>query len=134
MKRRMISLGVVAAVSLAATGSAFALTGKEFLSKYNKDKDNTVEIVEAIALGTKVFKAINPDKDKTLEAAETKGRLTDEDWAAVNKDGDKTLELDEWLIIVRKRFNDADANKDGKLTEAELDAPAGQQLLLLIAK
>ena len=69
-----------------------------------------------------------------VEAAETKGRLTDEDWAAVNKDGDKTLELDEWLIIVRKRFNDADANKDGKLTEAELDAPAGQQLLLLIVK
>lgn len=134
MMRRMLSVGVVAVVSLAAMGSAFALTGKEFLAKYNKDKDSTIEIVEAIDLGAKVFKVINPHKDKTLEANETKGRLTDADWAAVNKDGDQTLELDEWLIIVRKRFNDADTNKDGKLTEAELDSPAGQQLILLIAK
>lgn len=135
MVRQLARLGIVAAVSLAALGPAFAgMSGKEALAKFNKDGDNTLEIVEVIDLGTKFFKTINTDSDKTLEKSETKDRLTDEDWAAVNKDGDQTLELDEWLVIVRNRFNDADANKDGKLTAAELDAPSGQKLLLLLVK
>ncbi|MFG1479456.1 hypothetical protein V5F53_12435 [Xanthobacter sp. V4C-4] len=135
MVRQLIRLGVVAAFSLTGMGLAFAgATGKDVLSKFNKDGDNTLEIVEVIDLGTKAFKALNADKDTTLEKGETKGRLTDADWAAVNKDGDQTLELDEWLTIVRGRFNEADTNKDGKLTEAELDAPAGQQLILLLVK
>jgi hypothetical protein len=33
---------------------------------------------------------------------------------------------DEWLNIVRGRFQDADTKKDGKLTVQELDRPTGQ--------
>jgi len=42
--------------------------------------------------------------------------------------------MDEWLTIVRQRFNAADANKDGKLTVQELDSAAGQLLIKLIVK
>jgi len=42
--------------------------------------------------------------------------------------------MDEWLTIVRQRFNAADANKDGKLTVQELDSAPGQLLIKLIVK
>lgn len=139
MVRSLFRLGAVAALtgvlSLGAMVSASAATsGKDALALLNKDGDDTLELVEVIDLGSKLFVAINPDGDTTLEKDETKGRLTDADWKAINKDGDKTLELDEFLAVVRARFNAADANKDGKLTAKELDAPAGQKLLLLLVK
>jgi hypothetical protein len=65
---------------------------------------------------------------------ERAGRLTEDEWKIVNKDEDQSLELDEWLTIVRQRFNAADSNKNGKLTAQELDRPAGQSLLKLIIK
>lgn len=131
---RAVLAGALAGVVALLAGPAAAMSGKDALAKLNKDGDDTLEIVEVIDLGTRTFKAINKDHDSTLEPAETKTRLTPEDWALVNKDGDQTLELDEWLTIVRSRFNEADANKDGKLTAVELDSPAGQKLLLLIQK
>ncbi|MFG1377899.1 hypothetical protein [Xanthobacter autotrophicus] len=139
MSHTLFRLGAAAALtgllSLGGIVSAAAATsGKDALALLNKDGDDTFEIVEVIDLGTKLFVAINPDGDTTLEKDETKGRLTDADWKAVNKDSDQTLEMDEWLAVVRARFNAADTNKDGKLTVKELDAPAGQKLLLLIVK
>lgn len=139
MLRSLFRLGAAAAVTglllLGGMVSATAATsGKDALAALNKDGDDTLEIVEVIDLGTKLFVAINADGDTTLEKEETKGRLTDADWKAANKDADQTLELDEWLAVVRARFNAADANKDGKLTAAELDSPAGQKLLLLLIK
>ena len=115
-------------------GASAATSGKDALAALNKDGDDTLEIVEVIDLGTRLFVAINADGDTTLEQEETRGRLTDTDWKSVNRDADKTLELDEWLAVVRARFNAADANKDGKLTAKELDSPAGQKLLLLLVK
>jgi hypothetical protein len=82
----------------------------------------------------KLFAQINPDNDLTLDRKETEGRLTDADWKAVNKDNDNTLQMDEWLAIVRQRFDAADANKDGKLAAQELDSAAGQSLVKLIVK
>lgn len=131
---RSVSLLLAATALIATAGQAAATSGKEALALLNKDGDTTFEIVEVIDWGTQLFSAINPDGDTTLEPDETEGRLTEADWAAVNTDGDQTLEMDEWLAIVRDRFNGADADKDGKLTEAEIDAPAGQSLLLTLIK
>ncbi|BBE73920.1 hypothetical protein [Oharaeibacter diazotrophicus] len=132
--RTLVSAALAAAGLAALCSPATAVTGKEALAQLNKDGDDTFEIVEVIDWGTQLFSAINPDGDTTLEPDETEGRLTEADWAAVNKDGDQTLEMDEWLSIVRSRFEAADADKDGKLTEAELDTPAGQSLLLVLIK
>ncbi|MBS7538104.1 hypothetical protein [Ancylobacter lacus] len=134
LTRLAAAAGLASLVSIGMASSAFALTGAEFLAQYNKDGDQTLEIPEAIDLGTKTFHAINPDGDTTLEPDETEGRLTKKDWAKINKDGDQTLELDEYLSLVRARFNAADKNKDGKLTAKELDSKAGQSLLKLIVK
>jgi hypothetical protein len=130
--RRLLIL-VASAVTL-MTASAWAATGAEVLKMLNRDSDQTLEIAEVIDAATKLFAQINPDNDLTLERKETEGRLTDADWKAVNKDNDNTLEMDEWLTIVRQRFNAADANKDGKLTVQELDSAAGQLLIKLIVK
>ena len=130
--RRLLIL--VASAMTLMTASAWAATGAEVLKMLNRDSDQTLEIAEVIDAATKLFAQINPDNDLTLERKETQGRLTDADWKAVNKDNDNTLEMDEWLTIVRQRFNAADANKDGKLTVQELDSAAGQSLIKLIVK
>ena len=124
----------VTLVAMLISAPAWAATGAEVLKQLNRDNDQTLEIPEVIDAATKLFYAINPDNDTTLERSETKGRVTEEDWAAVNKDHDNTLEMDEWLTIARRRFNAADANKDGKLTANELDSPAGQLLVKMIIK
>jgi len=129
-----ITLIAVAIVSSVAATSAFAATGAEVLFKLNHDKDQTLEMPEAIDAGAETFKSLNTDGDLTLERAEIASRVSEADWAAVNKDHDKTLELDEWLSIVRKRFDAADAKHTGKLDAAELDTPAGQKLVQIIAK
>jgi hypothetical protein len=116
------------------TASAWAATGAEVLKMLNRDSDQTLEIAEVIDAAIKVFGQINLDNDLTLDRKEAEGRLTDADWKAINKDNDNTLEMDEWLTIVRQRFNAADANKDGKLTAQELDSAPGQLLIKLIVK
>jgi hypothetical protein len=123
----------VVAMTLTAL-PASAMSGAEVMKMLNHDNDQTLEIPEVIDAATKLFSEINPDNDTTLERKETAGRLTESDWKAVNKDHDDTLEMDEWLLVARKRFNAADANKDGKLTVAELDSPAGQALIKLMVK
>jgi hypothetical protein len=135
--RRLLTL--VASAMALMPASAWAATGAEVLKLLNRDSDQILEIAEVIGAAAKLFVQINPDNHYpdnhlTLERKETEGRLTDDDWRAVNKDNDNTLELDEWLMIVRQRFNAADANKDGKLTAQELDSPPGQLLIKLIVK
>ena len=104
------------------------------LAQLNHDGDQTLEIPEVIDLATKLFSAINPDGDTTLERDETEGRLTERDWKRVNLDGDETLEMDEWLKIARSRFNRADKNKDGKLSVKELDSKAGRGVIVMVVK
>jgi hypothetical protein len=127
-------LTLVASAMTLMTAAAWAATGADVLRMLNRDTDQTLEIAEAIDAATKLFAQLNADNDLTLERKETEGRLTDADWKAVNKDNDSNLEMDEWLTIVRQRFNAADANKDGKLTVQELDSPAGLLLIKLIVK
>jgi len=129
-----IAAAFAAAVMFAAAPAAAATSGADALKSINKDSDDTLEIAEVIDAGVKTFQAINPDGDTTLESGETKGRITEKEWARFNADGDQTLEMDEWLKILRMHFKRADANKDGKLTAAELDSKAGQRVILMIMK
>lgn len=125
-----IAVALISAPAVAQT----KMSGAEIIKKYNKDKDETLELAEVINLGVKLFEEINPDGDTTLESNETAGRITEKDWKRANKDGDKTLEMDEWLSILRKRFEKANPDKDGSLDAAELDTPAGQAVAVMIVK
>jgi hypothetical protein len=129
-----LKAGAAIAAFVFAASPALAASGADALKALNKDNDDTLEIAEVIHAGVATFQAINPDGDTTLESGETKGRLTEKDWKRANTDGDETLEVDEYLKILRTRFKRADANKDGKLTAAELDSKAGQGVLVLILK
>ena len=55
-----------------------------------------------------------------------------QDFNAVNPDKDTTLEKDEYLNLVRKKFNLADQQHREALTKSELSTPAGQTLLRLL--
>ncbi|MCK0196631.1 hypothetical protein MWN34_06850 [Ancylobacter sp. 6x-1] len=132
--RLSAAIGLAGLVATGLAAPALAASAADVLAAAGKKPTDTLTVQEAIDLGTKLFSAINPDGDTTLEPDETEGRLTKKDWAKVNKDGDQTLEMDEWLGIVRARFNAADKNKDGKLTVKELDSKAGQQLILVLVK
>ena len=134
MNHRLILGAALAAVAFAATSASAQTSGADVIKKLNKDSDQTLEMAEVIDAAVKVFEAINPDGDATLETDETKGRLTEKDWKKANKDGDETLEMDEWLSIVRQRFHKANPDKDGSLDAAELDSKAGQNLILMIVK
>ena len=131
--RKPFLIPVTLATFLVAT-SAGAITGAELLKQFNRDADQTLELPEVMDAATKLFAQIDLDDGHTLEHKETEGRLTDADWRAFNKDNDNAIEMNEWLAAVRQRFNEADANKDGKLTVQELDSPAGQLLIKLIIK
>jgi hypothetical protein len=82
--RTQWSIPVALALTLLAA-SAWAVTGADVLKQLNRDSDQTLEIPEVIDAAVKVFSAINPDNDLTLERKETEGRLADADWKAVNK-------------------------------------------------
>lgn len=134
MTYRLIASAAVAAFAFAATPASAQTSGADVIKKLNKDSDQTLEMTEIIDAAVKVFEAINPDGDTTLESGETKGRLTEKDWKKANKDGDETLEMDEWLSIARQRFAKANPDKDGSVDAAELDTKAGQNLILMIVK
>ena len=133
MKRLHPLILSVAAVCVMAS-PALAISGADALKRLNHDTDQTLELPEALAAAAKQFQALNKDNDLTLEKAETAGLVTDPEWKEYNKDHDGALELDEWLNIVRARFQAADTKKDGKLTVQELDSPAGQALLRLVVE
>lgn len=134
MNYRLAAGAAFLSLAFAASPAAGQASGADVIKKLNKDKDQTLELPEVIDAAVKVFEAINPDGDTTLESGETKGRLTEKDWKKANKDGDQTLEMDEWLSIVRQRFKMANPDNDGSVDAAELDAKAGQNLVLMIVK
>ena len=124
----------VTLASFIVATSAAAITGAEVLKLLNRDDDQTLELPEVIDAAVKLFAQIDLDDGLTLEPKETEGRLTDAERRAVDKDNDNAIEMGEWLDAVQQRFNEADANNDGKLTVQELDSPAGQLLIKLIIK
>jgi hypothetical protein len=134
MTFRYAACATLLAFAFVNPAAAQGASGADAIKAINKDGDQTLEMAEVINAGVKVFEAINPDGDTTLESGETKGRVSEKDWAKVNNDGDQTLEMDEWLKILRQRVKRADKDKDGKLTAEELDSKAGQGVLVMIVK
>ena len=114
--------------------SASAINDSEVLAKLNHDEDQTLKLPGPINAAAGVFKELSTDGDLTVNRSEIAGRVSESDWAAANKDHDKTLELDEWLGVVRIRFDDADIKHSGKLDAMQLDTPAGQKLVQMIVK
>jgi len=60
------------------------------------DHDGMIDLKEAQAGATKVFKELDADKDGTVDAKELKGRLSEADFKAADPDNDGTLDEKEY--------------------------------------
>jgi Ca2+-binding EF-hand superfamily protein len=104
------------------------------LKALDPDKDGTVDLAEAKAAASILFDQLDPDKDGTLDRRELRGRLNAKDMAAGDPDKDGTIDKNEYLAIVEQRFKAADPDTDGTLDDKELKSSAGRSLLRLLIK
>ena len=132
MMTRSLVAGVLALGLISSAGIAHAeMTPVAFLKAVDKDNDGTVTLDEVKAFATLRFKALETDKDGTLDEKELKGRLGTTGFASVNMDADKTVDQPEFLAYVEKLFKEAN-DKDPHLDAKELETPAGKKLITLL--
>jgi Ca2+-binding EF-hand superfamily protein len=81
---------------------------------------------------SKVFLALDPDKDGTVDAKELAGRLDTAGLNAVDSDNDGTLDSKEYAKLVEAKFTAANPDGDGTIDDKELSSSAGGALLKLI--
>jgi Ca2+-binding EF-hand superfamily protein len=96
------------------------------------NKDGTVDEGESRQAASALFDRLDTDRDGTLDANELRGHLSNEEIQSNDPGHDNTLTKDEYLVIVKQRFNAADANHDGKLKIDEFTSVPGAALVKLI--
>ncbi|ODS03902.1 hypothetical protein AUC71_07140 [Methyloceanibacter marginalis] len=133
--RKLAQTFSIAATALFLTASpTFAADTAAALKALDPDNDGTIDMKEAIAGAKKVFKTINTDDDKTLEADELQGMLDAEGLDAADPDDDDSLDWKEYRALVKAKFKAANPDDDGTIDLKELESPAGQELMTLIYK
>jgi len=142
------SLVIAGCLTLAAMLSSGAVAGntkgskmEEMFKNADKDNDGTLTRDEAKALPrvAKNFDRIDTDKDGTVSieeiyasAKKVAKEIEEQDKArfdAADKDHDGTLDRDEAKTFPRisQNFDKIDANKDGKVSQAEIKSYAKAQ-------
>jgi EF hand len=80
------------------------------------------------------FQQLDTDHDGTLSQTEAaKGGITPEEFRQANTKGARTLSEQEYLGLVKMKFEAADRNHDRTLSSRELNSPAGQSLINLLS-
>ena len=123
--------GVLAA-GLVLYSAPAAFAASDVVSKYDTDKDKTLDLAEVKAAAGAEFDKLDADADKTLDTKEAKGALGKKDFKAGDTDNDGTLTKDEYLAIVEQLFKKADVDNEGTLSAKELKSKAGRALQKLI--
>jgi Ca2+-binding EF-hand superfamily protein len=121
-----------AAAALLCQAAVADPTGSDTVSKYDTDKDHTLDLAEVKTAAAAHFDKLNKDGDATLETEEVQGVIGPEAFRAADADHDGSLSKDEYLALVEKLFKRADANHDGTLDSAELKSKSGRALKRLI--
>jgi Ca2+-binding EF-hand superfamily protein len=128
----IVFLAAVTALGLPEVSLADPPSATDVISKYDSDKDKSLDLNEVKAAASAHFDRLNKDGDSTLEVSEVKGVLGPKAFKAADTDHDGTLSKDEYLALVEKLFKEADADHDGTLNAAELQSRAGKALVRLI--
>ena len=119
-------------LALALTSALSPTLAASVFSGIDTDNDDTISLDEAKATAGKVFDQLDHDHDGTLDRAELRGRILDQDWAVADPDSDKTLTKDEYLNYVETVFKRADTDSDGTVDAKEARTHAGRVLLRLL--
>lgn len=117
------------ALSLAFTAPAWSQAA---LKALDPDKDGTVDLAEAKAAATKLFDRLDGDHDGTLDKKELGRRINKKDFTSADPDKDGTLDKNEYLAVVELRFKAADPDNDGTVDKKELGSKAGRALVRLV--
>jgi Ca2+-binding EF-hand superfamily protein len=127
----LLAASLLPAIVVTCASPVFAASA---LKALDPDKDGTVDLAEAKSAATALFDKLEKDSDGTLDRKELHGRVPDAEWAVADPDNDKTISKDEYLAYVEAVFKKADADNDGTLDSKELKTPAGHALLRLLTK
>ena len=117
------------AVFLASLGTALA---DATFSSIDQDHNGAIEEKEAQASGQAAFGRLDASKDGNLVASELEGRLTPEVLKAADPNADGGLNAEEYAALITARFKLANKGADGKVSESELETPAGALLLIMM--
>lgn len=137
MKSRIV-FGLAAALATGIAATAFVPAAEagshvcEVIAKNDRIRDGKLDIVEAIIAGKKTFKALNPDRDGTLDYAEASSRIGPKTFDRFNKIKRKGLDRVEWTRLVKARFKRANRDGDRTIECDELMTRAGHRLLAVI--
>jgi|GEM_PF-2132605 len=117
-------------IGFIASNSAFAHGGNKverMLKRYDTNKDGQIEQAEIKAALAKGFTKLDKNANGSIDLKEFKERRKmrnrgnpEKRFAHLDKNGDKLLSKDEF-IITRPFIERLDANKDGILTQDELE-------------
>lgn len=130
-----IAVALIAAsgVSLTTTDAKAHAEECHFIKKVDRNGDGKIGFFEALRAGKTVFKLINDDGDRTLEADEAATRhIGPKTFTKYNRIGRKGLDRIEWSRLVRDRFNAANPDRDFSIECDELQTKRGHKLLAVI--
>lgn len=149
MKPTVLALVLLAAplVALAddqkADGDALRMNDASLIKRFDKDGDGRVSRQEAtdaaVERATRRFDQLDRNKDGYITQDEVDAARTNlrnqvreravEHWKAADKDGDGAIsrsEAEAGMPMLFRRFDQLDANKDGKITRDEM--PQGKRM------
>jgi hypothetical protein len=96
-----LAASVLPAIVVTSASPAFAASA---LKALDPDKDGTVDLNEAKTAASALFDKLEMDNDGTLDRKELHNRIPDADWAVADPDNDKTISKDEYLAYVEAVF------------------------------
>jgi Ca2+-binding EF-hand superfamily protein len=147
MRRQIARRGFVFAIAALAASSGAAWMGsapaaaatrgapqstRGVLKSLDTDNDGTVDLAEAKAAASKLFRKLDGDHDGTLDRRELRGRMVSKEFGVADGDHDGTIDETEYLAAVEKAFKSADRDNDGTLDAKELSSPRGRVLMRLL--
>jgi len=125
-----LSVALFAVVSTASVqaGHRGAVASCPVLNEIDPDSDGRMTAGEAVKRGVHIFKSLNQDGDRTLEAEETHGLLSHAAFASADRNNDGKLHMGEWIRRVVILFNKANPDRDGTIECDELHTGYGRGL------
>ena len=127
-----IGAAAFALCGLGVTAQAAGMSAQEFMKAANTNGDKTLSKAEVDAYAKKRFAEVESDHDKTLDAKELKGRMSEAGMAEADTDKDKTVDETEFVGYADKLFEAANKKGDKTLGMEELRTPAGEKLMTLL--
>ncbi|MCH9766099.1 MAG: hypothetical protein K0U34_08925 [Alphaproteobacteria bacterium] len=119
---------LISAATPVAAGHRAPVASCPALNAIDPDSDGRMTAGEAVKRGVHVFKAINDDGDRTLEADETYTRLSPEAFASADRNKDGRLHMGEWVRRIVILFRNANPDRDGTIECDELSVGWGRGL------